>query len=82
MYVGLFCSNIKFVVVYPTDYLTRTLKHADDLLSHFVWFKTYPVSEFGLDICNPSERLLIFQAMVAIIEYVSSGKAMIGAWKK
>jgi len=67
--------------VFTGSYLRQVSKDAGALKpEHFTCLKMYPVSEYGLDICDPAQRLLIFQAMVAIKEYVSSGKARIGKY--
>ena len=68
------------LLVFPASYLERVLKHANNLKTNFAWLKTFPVSELGLDICDPAQRVLIFQAMVAITQYVGSGKARTGMW--
>jgi hypothetical protein len=67
--------------VFPVKYLTQVGIDAGNLDPHlFTWLKTYPVSEFGLDICDPAQRLLIIQGFVAIRDYVQSG-ARIGKYK-
>lgn len=72
---------IYFQTVFPGSYLKQVSRDAGNLQSnHFTCVKMYPVSEYGFDICDPAQRLLIFQAMVSIKEYVKSGKARIGKY--
>jgi hypothetical protein len=63
-------------------YLAQVSKKPGELKpDQFAWLKTYPVSKFGLNICNPAERLEIFRGFVAIKNYVQSGKARVGNYK-
>lgn len=50
--------------------------------SDFAWLKSYPVSEFGLDFCDPAQRLEIVCLLVGILDYVQSGNAKIGAYEQ
>jgi len=68
--------------VFPADYLAQVSMDAGALKpNQFTWMKTYPVSEYGLDICDPKQRCEIFKGFVAIKEYVQSGNARIGNYK-
>eukprot|EP00026_Physarum_polycephalum_P003904 Phypoly_transcript_03921.p1 GENE.Phypoly_transcript_03921~~Phypoly_transcript_03921.p1 ORF type:complete len:389 (+),score=59.39 Phypoly_transcript_03921:1101-2267(+) len=83
-----FCIGVRHLyfsfwhIVFAAEYLSKVSKHPGTLTpTDFAWLKTYPVSEFGLNICNPQERLEIFRGFVAIKKYVQSGKARIGNYE-
>lgn len=40
--------------------------------------KCVPVSQFGLDLCDPSQRLLVVQYMLSLMNYVESGQCKVG----
>jgi hypothetical protein len=74
LFLFLFCANANIFIVFPADYLSRVSVNAGNLeAEHFTWMKAYPVSVLGLDICDPQQRLKIFQGFVAIRDYVQAG---------
>jgi len=67
----------------PAQYLEQLHTAPTGLTAdNFAWLKSYPVSEFGLDFCNPVQRLEIVCLSVGILDYVQSGSAKIGAYKQ
>jgi hypothetical protein len=40
----------------------------------------YPVSEYGLDFCDPEERVEILQLLVGILDYFEKGSPKVGGY--
>jgi hypothetical protein len=63
------------------DYLKQVSKKPENLTAATV-MKCWPISLFGLDICNPTDRQQIVFSLYTLNEYLVNGPKKVGEWKK
>lgn len=75
--------NVNFILTwylaFPHEYLEQISDSPSGLKpNHIVWQKMYPVSEYGLNCCDPQERIEILRLLVGILDYFERGVPQVG----
>lgn len=72
--IGVRHRYFTFWHAYLEDSYLQTLKLAPNDLkpNDLAVLKQYPISQYGLDICKPTERLIIVQQILSLFKYVKN----------
>jgi hypothetical protein len=78
---NVFNVTYSVLLAFPTSYLEQLSDFPSGLKPHhIVWQKMYPVSEYGLNFCDPVERVEIMQLLVGILDYFEKGSPKVGEY--